>query len=233
MKEILEKTFKENNFEINGEKIDKFNDFFNLLLKFNENINLTRITSPEDAAKKHFLDSVYASNYIPQNSKIVDVGAGGGFPSIPLKIYRPDLDLTMLDSVGKKVDFLNECVNQLALKNCHTIHARVEDFAREKDHRENFDVCVSRAVASLNTLLEYCLPLVKSNGLFIAFKGSNALEELAEAKNALTKLGGTVEQTVEYSVVPDVKNYLLIFRKNGRTPNQFPRRNNLPRKQPL
>lgn len=233
MKEILEKTFKENNFEINGEKIDKFNDFFNLLLKFNENINLTRITSPEDAAKKHFLDSVYASNYIPQNSKIVDVGAGGGFPSIPLKIYRPDLDLTMLDSVGKKVDFLNECVNQLAFKNCRAIHARVEDFAREKDHRENFDVCVSRAVASLNTLLEYCLPLVKSNGLFIAFKGSNALEELAEAKNALTKLGGTLEQTVEYSVVPDVKNYLLIFRKNGRTPNQFPRRNNLPRKQPL
>lgn len=233
MKEILEKTFKENNFEINGEKIDKFNDFFNLLLKFNENINLTRITSPEDAAKKHFLDSVYASNYIPQNSKIVDVGAGGGFPSIPLKIYRPDLDLTMLDSVGKKVDFLNECVNQLALKNCRAIHARVEDFAREKDHRENFDVCVSRAVASLNTLLEYCLPLVKPNGLFIAFKGSNALEELAEAKKALTKLGGTLEQTVEYSVVPDVKNYLLIFRKNGRTPNQFPRRNNLPRKQPL
>ena len=233
MKEILEKTFKENNFEINGEKIDKFNDFFNLLLKFNENINLTRITSPEDAAKKHFLDSVYASNYIPQNSKIVDVGAGGGFPSIPLKIYRPDLDLTMLDSVGKKVDFLNECVNQLAFKNCRAIHARVEDFAREKDHRENFDVCVSRAVASLNTLLEYCLPLVKPNGLFIAFKGSNALEELAEAKNALTKLGGILKQTVEYSVVPDVKNYLLIFRKNGRTPNQFPRRNNLPRKQPL
>ena len=233
MKEILEKTFKENNFEINGEKIDKFNNFFNLLLKFNENINLTRITSPEDAAKKHFLDSVYASNYIPQNSKIVDVGAGGGFPSIPLKIYRPDLDLTMLDSVGKKVDFLNECVNQLALKNCCAIHTRVEDFAREKDHRENFDVCVSRAVASLNTLLEYCLPLVKPNGLFIAFKGSNALEEFAEAKNALTKLGGTLEQTVEYSVVPDVKNYLLIFRKNGRTPNQFPRRNNLPRKQPL
>lgn len=233
MKEILEKTFKENNFEINGEKIDKFNDFFNLLLKFNENINLTRITSPEDAAKKHFLDSVYASNYIPQNSKIVDVGAGGGFPSIPLKIYRPDLDLTMLDSVGKKVDFLNECVSQLALKNCRAIHARVEDFAREKDHRENFDVCVSRAVASLNTLLEYCLPLVKPNGLFIAFKGSNALEELAEAKNALTKLGGILKQTVEYSVVPNVKNYLLIFRKNGRTPNQFPRRNNLPRKQPL
>lgn len=233
MKEILEKTFKENNFEINGEKIDKFNDFFNLLLKFNENINLTRITSPEDAAKKHFLDSIYSSNYIPQNSKVVDVGAGGGFPSIPLKIYRSDLDLTMLDSVGKKVDFLNECVNQLALKNCRAIHVRVEDFAREKCYRENFDICVSRAVASLNTLLEYCLPLVKLNGLFIAYKGSNALEELAEAKNALTKLGGTLEKTVEYSVVPDIKNYLLIFRKNGRTPNQFPRRNNLPRKQPL
>lgn len=233
MKKILEKTFKENNFEINDEKINKFNDFFNYLIKINKKMNLTRIISPEDAAKKHFLDSVYASNYIPQNSKIVDVGAGGGFPSIPLKIYRPDLDITMLDSVGKKVDFLNECVNLLALKNCRAIHARVEDFAREKDYRENFDICVSRAVASLNTLLEYCLPLVKTNGLFIAYKGSNALEELAQAKNALTKLGGTLEQTVEYSVVPDVKNYLLIFRKEGRTPNQFPRRNNLPRKQPL
>ncbi len=233
MKKILEKTFKENNFELNDEKINKFNDFFNYLIKINEKMNLTRIISPEDAAKKHFLDSVYASNYIPQNSKIVDVGAGGGFPSIPLKIYRPDLDITMLDSVGKKVDFLNECVNLLALENCRAIHARVEDFAREKDYRENFDVCVSRAVASLNTLLEYCLPLVKPNGLFIAYKGSNALEELAQAKNALTKLGGTLEQTVEYSVVPDVKNYLLIFRKEGRTPNQFPRRSNLPRKQPL
>lgn len=233
MKKILEKTFKENNFEINDEKIDKFNDFFNLLLKFNENINLTRITSPEDAAKKHFLDSIYSSGYIPKNSRVVDVGAGGGFPSIPLKIYRSDLDIAMLDSVGKKVDFLNECVNLLSLENCRAIHVRVEDFAREKCYRENFDICVSRAVAPLNTLLEYCLPLVKPGGLFVAYKGSNAFEEIAEAKNALSKLSGTLEKTVEYLVVPDVKNYLLIFRKNGRTSNQFPRRNNLPRKQPL
>lgn len=233
MKKILEKTFNENNFEINDEKINKFNDFFNYLIKINEKMNLTRIISQEDVAKKHFLDSVYASKYISQKSTVVDVGAGGGFPSIPLKIYRPDLDVTMIDSVGKKVDFLNDCVRLLSLENCRAVHARVEDFARENCFRENFDVCVSRAVAALNTLLEYCLPLVKIDGFFIAYKGSGALEELDAAKQALNKLGGSLEKIVEYSVVPEVKNYLLIFKKTGRTPTQFPRRNNLPRKQPL
>lgn len=232
MKKILEKVFNDKKIEINQEKIEKFDVFFDFLTKTNEKMNLTRIISPEDAAKKHFLDSIFCEKYIPKNSRVVDVGAGGGFPSIPLKIYRPDLEITMLDSVGKKVDFLNESVNLLSLKNCNGIHTRVEDFART-DARESFDVCVSRAVASLNTLLEYCVPLVKVGGLIIAFKGENAKIEIAEAKNAIEKLGIKLESDINYSVVDGVVNHLLIFKKERRTPNQFPRRNNLPRKQPL
>lgn len=233
MKNILNKLFNEKNIEINQEKIDKFDEFFNFLIKINEKMNLTRIISPEDAAKKHFLDSISAAKFIPENAKVIDVGAGGGFPSIPLKIYRPDIKLTMIDSVGKKVDFLNESVKLLSLNDSSAIHARAEDFALETVAREGFDVCISRAVANLSTLLEYCLPFVKVGGLFIAYKGENALIELEEAKNAISTLGAKLENDFKYSVIGDVKNHLLIFRKVGRTPNQFPRRNNLPRKKPL
>lgn len=233
MKNILNKLFNEKNIEINQEKIDKFDEFFNFLIKINEKMNLTRIISPEDAAKKHFLDSISAAKFIPENAKVIDVGAGGGFPSIPLKIYRPDIKLMMIDSVGKKVDFLNESVKLLSLNDSNAIHVRAEDFAKEKEVRESFDVCVSRAVANLSTLLEYCLPFVKVSGLFIAYKGENALIELEEAKNAISILGAKLENDFEYSVIEDVKNHLLVFRKIRRMSNQFPRRNNLPRKQPL
>lgn len=232
MKKILEKIFNEKKIEINNEKIEKFDEFFNFLTKTNEKMNLTRIISPEDVAKKHFLDSIFCEKYIPKNSTVIDVGAGGGFPSIPLKIYRPDLKITMLDSVGKKVDFLNSSAKLLSLENCIGIHERVEDYART-EAREGFDVCVSRAVASLNTLLEYCAPLVKVGGLIIAFKGENANVEIDEAKNAISKLSVKLEENISYSVSEGITSHLLIFKKEGRTPNQFPRRNNLPRKQPL
>ena len=233
MKEKLKKIFKENNFEINNEKIDKFVFFYDFLIKNNEKFNLTRIVSEDDAIRKHFLDSVSGAKFIPQNVSVIDVGAGGGFPSIPLKIVRPDLNFTLLDSVNKKVEFLNEAINELNLKNTVAIHDRVEDFTNKPQIRESFDVCVSRAVANLSTLAEYCLPLVKLNGLFIAYKGSQALEELEQANNALKVLGGELIETYKYKIEDDRENYLLVFKKIRRTPKEFPRRNNKPRKQPL
>lgn len=233
MKNKLKNIFLENDFELNDENVDNFQVFYGFLAENNEKFNLTRIISEEDVIKKHFLDSVSSSKFIPENSKVVDVGAGGGFPSIPLKIVRPDINLTMIDSVNKKVEFLNQTVEKLEFKNAVGIHCRVEDFANEPTKRENFDVCVSRAVANLSTLAEYCLPLVKVGGLFIAYKGALAQEELEQSKNALSILGGELIETHQYKIEEDRTNYLLIFKKIRRTPKQYPRRNNKPRKQPL
>lgn len=233
MKNKLKNIFLENNFELNDENVDKFNVFYNFLAENNEKFNLTRIISEEDVIKKHFLDSVSGAEFIPENAKVIDVGAGGGFPSIPLKIIRPDINLTMIDSVNKKVDFLNETTNKLSLKNAVAIHCRVEDFAHDQKNRESFDVCVARAVANLSTLAEYCIPLVQVGGLFIAYKGALAEEELKQSKNALTTLGAELIKIYNYTIEEGRTNCLLIFKKNRRTPNQFPRRNNKPRKQPL
>lgn len=233
MKEVLEKILSENKIEISNLESNMLCDFYNFLVEENNKYNLTRIISEEDVARKHFLDSISSKNFIPNTSSVVDVGAGGGFPSIPLKIVRPDLNFTLLDSVNKKVEFLQESIKLLNLKNCKAIHCRVEDFAASPEFREKYDVCVSRAVANLRTLLEYCLPLVKEGGLFIAYKGSGAEEELAESMNALKILGAQLEEIYEYKIDEDRINILLIFRKIRRTPKQYPRRNNLPRKNPL
>lgn len=233
MKKIIEKIFKNANFELNCQKIDDFSLFFDILITENEKINLTRIIEKEDVVKKHFLDSIFLEKFIKNNSKIIDIGAGAGFPSIPLKILRPDLKFTLVDSVNKKINFLNLAIEKLNLENMEALHVRCEDLAQKNEYRENFDVCVSRAVAELNILCEYCLPFVKVGGIFIAYKTENISEELKRAEKSIKILGGKVKEIFIYDLDNERKNSLIIIEKVERTPKQYPRRGNKPRLSPI
>ncbi|MDD4110814.1 MAG: 16S rRNA (guanine(527)-N(7))-methyltransferase RsmG [Clostridia bacterium] len=233
MKIIIEKTFKNSKKTLNNDKINVFSHFFDILMRENNKFNLTRIIEKEEVAKKHFLDSVASQDFIKQDAKVIDIGAGAGFPSIPLKIIRDDLNFTLLDSVNKKVEFLNMVTKELNFKNIVAIHERCEDLAQKTEFREVFDVCVARAVAELNILCEYCLPFVKVGGKFIAYKSENIEEELQRAEKAIKTMGGKLEKVEYYNLDEDRKNCLIIITKIGRTPKQFPRRGNKPRLSPI
>lgn len=203
--------------------IDRFELLENRLLRWNEHVNLTAITDPDEIAVKHFADSlsVFRAADFPKNSSVVDVGCGAGFPGLPMLIARPDLDVTFLDSVGKKLGFIKDVLKQSGLVG-QTLHARAEDVAHESEYREQFDFAVSRAVAPLNILAEYAMPLIKAGGTFIAMKGAEDEAELGE--NAVKVLGGKIEQVV-YLKLPngDTRN-LVVVKKLSQTPSKYPRR---------
>ena len=203
--------------------IDRFELLENRLLRWNEHVNLTAITDPDEIAVKHFADSlsVFRAADFPKNSSVVDVGCGAGFPGLPMLIARPDLDVTFLDSVGKKLGFIKDVLKQSGLVG-QTLHARAEDVAHENEYREQFDFAVSRAVAPLNILAEYTMPLIKAGGTFIAMKGAEDEAELGE--NAVNVLGGKIEQVV-YLKLPngDTRN-LVVVKKLSQTPSKYPRR---------
>ena len=210
---------------------NEFDTYYQELVSYNEKVNLTAITEVNEVFTKHFLDSILSIDAIPVNSKIVDVGTGAGFPSLPIKIVRPDVDLTMVDSLNKRVGFLNMLCEELKIKSTN-VHARAEDFA--KTNREKFDIAVARAVAKLNTLLEYLLPLVKVGGLVIAYKGANIAEEFAEAENALNILGGKVLKSIRFDLPNGFgERNLLIIEKINPTPKQYPRSQNKPKTDPI
>lgn len=217
--------------DIDDNALDTFEKLYLHLIEENEKFNLTAITDREKVYLLHFLDSISSASFIPKNAKLCDVGSGGGFPALPLKIVRSDIDLTMLDSVNKKVNFLNETVALLNLKYAVAIHSRIEDFART-DKREYFDVVTSRAVAKLPTLLEYAMPLVKVGGIFIAYK-TDVTNELSESKNAIKVLGAKLTNTVNIDISPFVTRTLLIFTKVKVTPKEFPRGKNKERLTPI
>lgn len=207
--------------------MDKYQIFKDYLLEVNEHTNLTTITDPDEIQVKHFEDSLSVMPYIKEGNKVLDVGAGAGFPGIPLAIEK-DIDLTLIDSVNKKVNFMNEVLEKIGLDNARAIHVRAEDF----DSRETFDVVVSRAVANLSTLSEYCLPFVKPGGIFIALKGPKADIELDEASNAIKVLGGEVEKIDRFMLGDDTRVNIII-RKIHPTKAKYPRGKNLPKKNPL
>ena len=220
---------------INLKQIDleKFYNYMNLLLEWNEKINLTAITEPQEIILKHFIDSLTIEKYIRKGIKLIDVGTGAGFPGIPLNIAGNDINITLLDSLNKRITFLEDVIKKLQLKNINAIHSRVEDFASNKKNREIFDIATSRAVAPLNVLLEYLLPLVKVNGICICMKGSNK-EEIEIANNALKVLGGKIEQIDEITLPDsDIKRNIIIVRKVNRTPEKYPRKAGTPSKEPL
>lgn len=208
-----------------------FETYFEELVSYNEKVNLTAITEKHDVFTKHFLDSILAIDAIPVNSTVVDVGTGAGFPSLPIKIVRPDVEITMVDSLNKRVNFLNLVCQKLKIK-ATNVHARAEDFAI--NNREKFDVAVARAVAKMNTLLEYLLPLVKVGGLVIAYKGSNVGEEFAEAENAMNILGGKVVKSIRFDLPNNYgERNIVIIQKIKPTPAEYPRGRNLPKLKPI
>ena len=200
------------------------------VLEKNKECNLTAITDQKEFHVKHFLDSLAGFPHIPNHASVVDIGSGAGFPALVLKIANSTLQIVMIDSVRKKVDFLNQVIQQLSLTNIQAIHTRVEDFAAT--HFEQFDVCTSRAVAPLSTLLEYSLPLVKLDGKMIAYKGPNAVQEINLCKNTLKVLGGKVQNIIELEIEDNQRN-ILIIQKEKHAPKGYPRGGNKPRNNPL
>lgn len=222
------------NIEISDKQIEKFFDYMNLLLEWNEKINLTAITEPEDIILKHFVDCATILKYIKDEDKIIDIGTGAGFPGIPLKILNEKLDITLMDSLNKRINFLNEIINKLDLKNIVAIHARAEELARNKEYREKFDIATSRAVANLSTLSEYMLPFVKKDGMVISMKGSNIEEEVKNAKKAVKILGGEIEKIDNFNLANtnNIRNIITI-KKVVKTPREFPRKAGKPSKEPI
>lgn len=214
------------------EKNENFKVFYEFLVSENEKFNLTNITEKNEVYEKHFLDSLSSLNEIKDNTAVIDIGAGAGFPSIPLAILKPNCSFTLIDSLNKRINFLNQLKNKLNLKNVQCFHSRVEDFAEK--NREKFDFCVARAVAPLPTLIEYCAPLIKINGKIIAYKGSNYEEELNISKNAMEKLNVKLEKVVSYNLSEcNQTRFLLIFSKIASCKTIYPRKNNKPRTNPL
>ena len=207
----------------------KYQIYTDYLLEVNSHTNLTTITDPAEIELKHFKDSLTVIDYIKEGDKVLDIGAGAGFPGIPLRIEK-DFDLTLIDSVNKKVNFMNQVIEKLDLKNARAIHTRAEDFA--KDHREGFDLVVSRAVANMATLSELCLSFVKVGGLFIALKGPKADEEVENAANALEILGGEVIK-MEKLDLDGNERVNVIVKKVRSCKKSYPRGQNLPKRKPL
>ena len=225
---------KEFNIEINEEQIKSFEKYMNLLLEWNEKINLTAITQPDEVKLKHFVDSLTVLKYISDDDKVIDIGTGAGFPGIPLKIMKENTKITLLDSLNKRVNFLNIVIEKLNLKNIQAIHGRAEEIARNKLYREQYDIAVSRAVANLSTLTEYMLPFVKVGGKCICMKGANIKEELEKAQNAIKELGGKIEKIDNFFLSDnDNERNIIIIRKVNETKQKYPRKAGTPSKEPL
>ncbi|HIV01274.1 MAG TPA: 16S rRNA (guanine(527)-N(7))-methyltransferase RsmG [Candidatus Caccopulliclostridium gallistercoris] len=224
------KLFEKYNLNLTEEKLNKLNIFYSELIFYNNSFNLTAITEENEVFIKHFLDSIFPEFLIEKNSSVIDIGAGAGFPSIPLKIYRPDLNVTMIDSLNKRVNFLNDVIKKLELENISAFHARAEDFA--KTSRESFDYAVVRAVAKIPTLIEYAFPLLKVGGRLLCYKGGDVEEELKQSENALKILGGVVERVEKFNLEGNSRTIVLI-KKLEHTPSKYPRSKNLPKLKPL
>jgi 16S rRNA (guanine527-N7)-methyltransferase len=228
--------------ELTDHQLEQFDTYFNLLIEWNKVMNLTAITDFDDVCKLHFVDSISGAKYFnfgERDFSLADIGTGAGFPAVPLKIVFPNLNITLIDSLNKRLNFLNEVIDKLKLNkqgSIKTLHGRAEDFCQGKNGtlRETFDIVVSRAVANMSTLSEYCLPYVKVGGTFIAYKGDKASEELDAAKSALHLLGGKLKSAEEF-LLPnsDINRTICIVDKNEKTSSKYPRKAGVPSKQPL
>lgn len=236
----FEKGLEQLSITLSGEQKQQFLTYYEYLVEKNKVMNLTAITEYEEVITKHFLDSlavVKTSCFKPEKlarKRLIDIGTGAGFPGIPLKIAFPELEILLLDSLNKRINFLNEVTEMLGLTNINTVHGRAEDYAKQKGYRESFDFCVSRAVANLSTLSEYCIPFVKQGGCFISYKSGSVDQELIQAEKAVKILGGQREEVVRFSLADtDMDRSFVVIHKAKPTPKKYPRKAGLPSKEPL
>lgn len=236
MNNVLTEKVKELSIVLNDKQIQQFEQYYNILVEWNKVMNLTAITEYEEVVEKHFLDSLTIVNaiHVKKIETLIDVGTGAGFPGIPLKIAFPHLKVTLLDSLNKRIKFLNEVINLLELNDIKAIHGRAEDYAKHAEYREQYDICVSRAVANLATLSEYCLPYVKVDGLFVPYKSGEIDEELKSSEKAVSILGGKVEEVVKFQLPgTDIGRSFVKIHKIKETKKKYPRKAGMPTKEPL
>ena len=234
--DLLEQGCKDFGIELTQQQKEQFVRYYEILVERNQVMNLTAITEFEEVLVKHFVDSLAVSGVVDVDnvSRVIDIGTGAGFPGIPLKIVYPHLEITLLDSLRKRIGFLNEIVDNLGLKNVETIHGRAEEYAKQKEYREIYDLCVSRAVANLSTLSEYCLPYVKVQGYFVPYKSGKIEEELHDSEKALRILGGRLENVHKFELGDaEMGRSLVIIKKEKSTPKKYPRKAGMPSKEPL
>lgn len=231
----LKNTIIDWNLTLDDNQINQLDLFYEMLVEKNKVMNLTAITEFDEVIVKHFADSLSIGKVMPSNiNTVCDLGTGAGFPGIPMAIAYPNIQFTLIDSLNKRIKFLKEVVDALGLKNVTLIHARAEEAGRNKLYREKFDLVVSRAVANISTLSEYCLPLVKLNGYFISFKSGDIKEEVSLSGNAIQKLGGSMEEPVYFSLPnTDISRSFIIIDKKKSTPKAYPRKAGTPSKEPL
>lgn len=233
-KEEMNNKLNKIHIELENKQIEDFYSFMNMLIEKNKVMNLTGITEPKEIILKHFVDSLTALKYIDKNNKVIDVGTGAGFPGLPLKIAKELLEITLLDSLNKRINFLNEVIESINVGKIETIHGRAEDFGQDTKYRERFDIAISRAVAPLNILIEYMLPFVMVGGKCICMKGSNCDEEIENAKKAIEILGGKIEKIDKFNLPDSEDNRtILIIKKIKKTDRQYPRKAGIPTKKPL
>ena len=232
-KEELLYKMKKIDIELTEKQVKQFYNYMNLLIEWNNKINLTAITEPKEIILKHFVDCATINKFIDEN-KVLDIGTGAGFPGIPLKIINEDLEITLADSLNKRIKFLDIVIETLELNKIETIHARAEELAKNKKYRQSYDIVVSRAVAALNVLLEYTTPFIKVGGKVICMKGNNVEEEIKESKNAI-KILGTKMLPVEKVILPDteITRNIITVEKIKNTPAKYPRKAGTPAKEPL
>ncbi len=230
--DLMIEKFRSAGLEITQKQANQLNMLTEFMLEYNKKVNLTRITEPEAIIQKHYIDSILPLTMIevPRGTNCADIGTGAGFPALPMKIYRPDLNFTLIDSLGKRITYLDLACEKIEIS-CVTLHARGEEAARKPEMREKFGFVTARAVAALNILCEYCLPLVKKEGIFAAMKGAE--EETEQAKHAIRTLGGEIESLKKYCLPDGDRRTLILIRKIKETPEQYPRTSGAITKKPL
>ena len=236
MSEMLKNRMDRLQIETNENMLEQFDLFYHLLVEWNKVMNLTGITEYEEVVEKHFADSLSLARFLDLNKihTVIDVGTGAGFPGIPLKIAFPHLKVVLLDSLNKRINFLNEVIAKLDLKEIHTIHGRAEEYARKPEYREQFDLCVSRAVANLFVLSEYCIPYIRVGGIFVPYKSGEIDEEVAASRKAVDILGGQIDHVEKFQLPDtDIHRSFVFINKIKNTQKKYPRKAGTPAKEPL